>query len=546
MLKGRANYLCLHRFEEAERGAGTGVFRRDPRLAEVRAWLPRTRSGDLSELPSIPDDDSLRFLLSSTTDNCLGQQCPAYADCHVVKARQQAQEADVLVINHHLLFSDILLREEGYGELLPDDAAFIIDEAHQLPELASNFFGVAVGGRQLIELARDTDRALRALGGDLPQFEQAAHRIERLCESLRRTLGESQRQMAWRLVSGRAGVGDAMSELQQGLDQLDELLEAVAGRDKSLDHCRRRNQILRARLQLFAGDAAGENETETGMQIRWVDCTRRSFVLRVTPMDFAATFRAAMAHYDGAWIFTSATLAVGEDFSHFSKRLGIEDAATARWDSPFDYGSNALLYQPEGLPEPGAREYTTAVVDAIRPVLAASRGRAFVLFTSHRALQEAAALFTALPADYPVLVQGTLPHSELLARFRDAGNAVLLGAGSFWEGVDVRGPALSCVIIDKLPFAPPDDPVFQARAELIRQRGGNPFRDFQLPAAIVALKQGVGRLIRDADDRGVLMLCDPRLATRAYGRSFMRNLPPMRLAHSLADVEDFFAVAVPG
>ncbi len=538
MLKGRANYLCLHRFEEAERAAGSGGMAADPRLAEVRAWLPRTRSGELSELASIPDDDPLRFQLTSTADNCLSQQCPAWSDCHVVKARERAREADVLVINHHLLFSDILLRDEGYGELLPDDAAFIVDEAHQLPELASSFFGVAVGGRQLSDLARDIQRAARALGGELPQLERSALALERLGADFRRALGGEQRQLAWRELAGRAGVADALSELLHALDELDPQLETAAARDKSLDHCRRRNQTLRARLRLFAGDDEGaEPATDS---IRWVECTRRSFVLRVTPMDFAATFRAAMARYDGAWIFTSATLAVGDDFSHFSSRLGVDDADTARWDSPFDFQSNALLYLPPGLPDPGARDHVAAAVAAMRPVLAASGGRAFVLFTSHRALQQAAALLAAEPIDHPLLVQGMLPPSELLARFRDCGNAVLLGTGSFWEGVDVRGPALSCVIIDKLPFAPPDDPVFQARAGLIRERGGNPFRDHQLPHAIVALKQGVGRLIRAVDDRGVLMLCDPRLTTRPYGQSFLRNLPPMRRAAGLADVEAFF------
>jgi ATP-dependent DNA helicase DinG len=536
MLKGRANYLCLHRFDEAERAAGS----RDERLAEVRAWLPRTYSGELSELPSIPDDDPLRHQLSSTTDNCLGQQCPQWSDCHVVKARQRAQDADVLVINHHLLFSDILLRDEGYGELLPDSASFVIDEAHQLPELASDFFGVAVGGRQLSELARDIQRALRALGGDMPQVEQAARQLERTTDGFRRALGGEQRQIAWREIVRRRGIGAAVSELLHSLDQLDQQLEDAAARDKSLDNCRRRNQAVRARLRLFTGDYDATDDESTGERIHWVECTRRSFVLRMTPMDFADTFRAAMSRYDGAWIFTSATLAVGGDFTHFSARLGITDAATAQWDSPFDYAGNALLYLPEGLPEPAARGFTAAAVDAMGPVLEASGGRAFVLFTSHRALQEAAAIFARRSTAYQLLVQGTLPHSELLERFRAAGNAVLLGTASFWEGVDVRGPALSCVIIDKLPFAPPDDPVLQARSELIRARGGNPFRDYQLPNAIVALKQGVGRLIRAVDDRGVLMLCDPRLMTRPYGRSFLRDLPPMRRARGLADVAAFF------
>lgn len=540
MLKGRANYLCLQRFEETARAAAGHGVRQTERLARVREWLQRTRSGEISEVSFIPEGDPLWHQLTSTTDNCLGQQCPAYGDCHVVKARQRAQEADLLVINHHLLFSDILLRQEGFGELLPDNASFIIDEAHQMADTASNFFGIAVGGRQVTELARDTVHALQALGGDMPWVEQCARRVERLCDEFHRALGHQQRQAAWTEALRRSEVEAAMTALGSGIAELDDMLEQIADRDKALENCRRRSQTLRGRLGLFSGEAATAREPDRE-QVRWFDSSRRSFVLRVTPMDFSATFRDAMDHYAGAWIFTSATLAVGSDFTHFTRRLGLDGAETACWDSPFDFAANALLYLPSGLPDPGAREYTAMAVAAMRPVLAASRGRAFVLFTSHRALQEAAGLFAADPGDWVVLVQGSMPHSELLERFRQVDNAVLLGAGSFWEGVDVRGPALSCVIIDKLPFAPPDDPVFRARAELIRQQGGNPFRDHQLPHAVVALKQGAGRLIRDADDRGVLMLCDPRLLSRPYGKTFLRNLPPMRRTRSVDEVAGFFA-----
>lgn len=546
MLKGRANYLCLQRFEEAERSAPVGPPERIAQLIEVRAWAQRTRTGEVAEVTALREGDPLWPQLTSTTENCLGQSCPRYEDCHVVKARQRAQEADVLVINHHLLFSDILLRQEGFGELLPDSASFIIDEAHQLPEIASNFFGIAVSGRQLIDLGRDAVRALKSVGDDMPWVSQGARQLERQAETLRRCFGDASRQVAWSQVRNRTEVAAALVELQQALDTLDEMLEQIAARDKSLEHCWRRSQLLRARLRLFSAEPEsipdqGQTGDETG-QVSWLDCSRRTFVLRQTPMDYAATFRTAMEQYQGAWVFTSATLAVGDDFSHFSMRLGIDDARTEHWDSPFDYPANALLYLPPDLPEPGARHYTAAAVEKMIPVLEASGGRAFVLFTSHRALQEAAAIFNDRDTGFPLLVQGTLPHSELLERFRAAGNAVLLGTGSFWEGVDVRGPMLSCVIIDKLPFAPPDDPVFQARAEQIRQHGGNPFRDYQLPNAIVALKQGVGRLIRDTDDRGVLVLCDPRLVQRSYGRIFLRNIPPMRRSSDLADVRAFFAL----
>ncbi|MGE0372493.1 MAG: ATP-dependent DNA helicase [Gammaproteobacteria bacterium] len=542
LLKGRSNYLCLHRMEQAGQSREAAVPRTAARLQQVRAWAGRTRNGEISEVAEIPGNDPFWHQVTSSAENCLGQDCPAYADCHVVKARRAAQEADVVVINHHLLFSDILLRQEGFGELLPQAQAFIIDEAHQMPELASRFFGTALGGRQLGELARDSQRALYALSADMPQLEAGARALEQCVEAFRLALGEGQRQAAWPAASVPPSLDAALHRLQDGVLVLLEQLEAAAGRDKELENCWRRAQVLGSRLRLFAGGGdAAEADAGQGESIAWFETGARSFTLHVTPMDFAATFRASIEQYRSAWVFTSATLAVGEDFSHFSARLGIDDAHTARWDSPFDYAANALLYLPRELPEPGTPRYTAAVVEAARPVLAASGGRAFILFTSHQALQEAARLFARMEGfDYPVFVQGTLPHNELLERFRRAGNGVLLGTGSFWEGVDVRGPALSCVIIDKLPFAPPDDPVFQARATLMKARGGNPFRDYQLPAAVIALKQGVGRLIRDVDDRGVLMLCDPRLLTKSYGRTFLHNLPPMRRTREQGDVERFY------
>ena len=547
LLKGRANYLCLHRLEQAGQARELAGARALARLQQVRAWAGRTRSGEVSELADIPGSDPFWHQVTSSAENCLGQECPAYADCHVVKARRAAQEADVVVINHHLLFSDILLRQEGFGELLPQAQAFIVDEAHQLPELASRFFGTAVSGRQLTELARDALRGLYALSADMPRLEADARALEQCVETFRQTLGEGQRQAAWPAGGPPTALAAAMHRLQDGLLALLEQLEAAAGRDKELENCWRRAQVLGARLRLFAGGDAEDEQEDAGERITWFETGARSFTLHVTPMEFAATFRSSLERYQSAWVFTSATLAVGEDFGHFSTRLGIGDARTARWDSPFDYGAHALLYLPRDLPEPGTPRYTAAVVAAARPVLAASGGRAFLLFTSHQALQEAARLFALLEDfDYPVFVQGTLPHNELLERFRRAGNGVLLGTGSFWEGVDVRGPALSCVIIDKLPFAPPDDPVFQARAALLKARGGNPFRDHQLPAAVIALKQGVGRLIRDVDDRGVLVLCDPRLLTKSYGKVFLANLPPMRRVRAVEEVAQFFDEAAIG
>jgi len=533
MLKGRSNYLCPYRLLLAEQ---TGVAQ-SPRYAKdfhrIKSWAQRTHSGDIGEIDNVAENSSVWYQVTSTTDNCLGQECPEISNCHVLKARRRAQEAELLIINHHLLFSDMMLKEEGFGELLPSADGFILDEAHQLPEIAGRFFGTAISGHQFSELARDVVKEFHLVARDTPALADAAAELEKLTRDFRLALGGAGQRAAWQTVCPSASVQEQLASLQERLQQLQTVLKDSAVRGKGLENCWQRSMNLEAGLRRFS-------TVEDGEEIRWYETSKRSFVLHATPMDIATTFRDCMARYRSAWVFTSATLAVGEHFEHFTNRLGIVDAVTARWESPFDYRRNALLYLPEALPQPATEDYTRAVVEAVVPVLKASRGRAFLLFTSHRALQQAAVLLARL-LEYPLLVQGQAPRSELLQQFRSLQHAVLLGAGSFWEGVDVRGPKLSCVIIDKLPFASPDDPVFQARAAALRQQGGNPFSSFQLPAAVISLKQGVGRLIRDVHDRGVLVLCDPRLLSRSYGKVFLNNLPEMNNTHSMDDVARFFA-----
>ncbi|MEJ2346078.1 MAG: ATP-dependent DNA helicase [Gammaproteobacteria bacterium] len=537
LLKGRANYLCLHRLDIALMEGRLRSRQLVSDLEEVRHWSARTGSGDIAEVTAVTENSAIWPLVTSTTDNCLGQECPAYGDCHVVKARREAQEADVVVINHHLLFADMALKEEGFGELLPGANAFVLDEAHQLPEVASNFFGVSLTGRQLTELARDTLAEHLREAGDMQDLGRTRDELEGAVADFRLALGRQPQRLAWAALRGRPQVADAVERLQRALGGLHDWLELAAPRSKGLDACWRRSGELLQRLATVT-DAAEDD------YIQWVDIHRKSFALHLTPLEVAPAFQARMQERRCAWVFTSATLAVGDSFAHFAQRLGIEDAQTRLLDSPFDYGRNALLYLPERMPDPTHPGFTDAVVDAAVPVIEASRGRAFVLFTSHRALQ-AAAQRLAGRLDYPLLVQGDAPRGELLERFRRLGNAVLLGTGSFWEGVDVRGPALSCVIIDKLPFASPGDPVLQARIDRIRRSGGNPFMDFQLPNAVIALKQGAGRLIRDVNDRGVMMLCDPRLLSKPYGRVFLRSLPPMARTRRLAEAQDFLRAPAP-
>jgi len=535
LLKGRANYLCLHRLERAGSEAQFASRMEAGRLALVRDWSARTRSGDISELTDIPEDADVWPWVTSSPENCVGSKCERYDDCHVNKARREALAADVLVVNHHLFFADLALKEEGFGQLLPGAEAVIFDEAHQLPDVASNFFGLTVSAHQLNNLCRDTVSEELKEQSAVSGLQTAAEKMEKAVADLRLAFGREPQRGPWAQALARKGFRSSLDELRSRLTDLTNLLDQAAAKGQGLASCFRRASASLDRLILLCESTPAE-------YIPWYETTARGFQLRLTPLDVANPFRECMADQPRAWIFTSATLAVDGKFDHFCAQLGLEEAETAVWESPFDYKRQSLLYLPERLPEPSAPEYTERVLEAALPVLEASRGRAFLLFTSHRALRFAAEWLVGR-IDYPMLVQGSAPRAELLDRFRELGNAVLLGTGSFWEGVDVRGEALSCVIIDKLPFASPDDPVLQARAEAMEENGRNPFRDYQMPVAVIALKQGAGRLIRDERDRGVLMLCDPRLLGKNYGKTFLASLPPMSRTRNLMDVQNFFVPA---
>jgi ATP-dependent DNA helicase DinG len=452
-----------------------------------------------------------------------------------MQARKNALAADVVVINHHLFFADVVLREEGVSELLPACNTVVFDEAHQLPETARLFFGEMVSTSQLIDLARDARMETRAAGGVSPELDQLAGRLERAARDLRLSLGEGGGRFGWAQAMRMPEFADAVEALHDALHRLKAPLDAQAERSEGLAACARRAAETLAVL-------ARVRESDATDEVRWVEAFAQAARLHLTPLSPAELFQRQMTDHPRAWIFTSATLAVGESFSHFTRELGVPDAGTRRWASPFDFPQQALLYLPRGLPaDPNAQEFTEAVIKAALPVLEASRGRAFLLFTTLRALRRAHELLKGrLP--WPLLVQGTGSRSELLERFRSLGNAVLLGSQSFWEGVDVRGEALSLVVIDKLPFAPPDDPVLAARIAAVEARGGSAFTELQLPQAVLQLKQGAGRLIRDEADRGVLMLCDPRLVAKGYGRQIVRSLPPMKLTRDLAEIRAFFSV----
>lgn len=592
LLKGRANYLCKYRLEQhkGEPSLSKGLFATKDQIGQFQrivAWSGRTRLGDLAELDALPEDSPLLPLVTSTVDNCLGSDCPFWEECFVVQARQRAQAADVVVVNHHLLLADLALKQEGFGEILPGAQVFVIDEAHQLPELAAQFFGEGLSARPLVEAARDALSECKTVTGALAAIQLPARALEDATRGIRTAMdGLPARGTRWRALQ-EPGVYEALIALDDALcgfiDALAPLCEASPG----FDSCHHRALDQRARLlrwappefakrfatthendethddEAFANDAsvspfadsshdrdatvasAEADANAMPYDVRWYELSPRGFRFQRTPLDVSGPLRAHREQSRAAWIFTSATLAVDGRFDHLSTRLGLDAPRTLIAPSPFDWPHQALCYLPPCLPEPQSRDYTRAVIDAVRPVLEASGGRAFLLFASHRALREAADALRADDAPWPLFVQGDAPRSVLLQRFRDSGNGVLLGAASFREGVDVAGDALSVVVIDKLPFAAPDDPVFEARLDAIRRDGGNPFRDEQLPQAVIALKQGVGRLIRTETDRGVLVLCDPRLIGKSYGRVFLDSLPPFARTRAVDDVRTFFDRAAP-
>ncbi len=533
LLKGRANYVCLYRLRRAATEGGASTREEASQLQRIQRFAALTTTGDRADLPDVPEDAPIWSQATSTRDNCLGQGCPDYADCFVMRARRNALAADIVVINHHLFFADVVLRDEGVAELLPACNTLIFDEAHQLPETARLFFGDTLSSHQLVELSRDARAELRSAGGASPELEALANRLDKAARDLRLALGDSSVRLAWPQALRIAGFPEALVKIRAALKMLDAALAAQAERSEGLGACARRAGNAFAVLTRLT-------ESDSQEDVRWAEVFGQSVQLHVTPLHTGELFQRQMDDHPRAWIFTSATLAVGDDFGHFTRELGVPQAETRRWESPFRFAEQALLYLPQGLPpEPNDPAFTDAVIEAVVPVLEASGGRAFLLFTTLRALRRAHELLRGT-LQYPLLVQGTGSRSDLLARFRSLGNAVLLGSASFWEGVDVRGDALSLVVIDKLPFAPPDDPVLAARIDALKAGGRNPFNELQLPQAALQLKQGAGRLIRDEGDRGVLMLCDPRLLSRPYGARILKSLPPMKPTRSLEEVQAFF------
>jgi len=528
VLKGRANYLCWHRLELAARD--DSISREDAGvIAALGNWGAEQSSGDLSELADIDANPALRARVTSSADNCLGQKCQFIDRCFVAKARRAALDAGMVIVNHHLLLADLGLKETGFGDLLGDAELVVVDEAHLMPDIAQGFFSSALSTRELENLLSDVHAEMLAARVDRARFPELAE-LSRCVIQIRRDARARSGRRPWRelpetLLRRLARVAGIGATLARHLAEID---PSVAGIARCIE-----------RLEEQAGRLESILDLGDDTAIRWFDSAPRSFSVHATPLEFGAELAQRIEQQGGRWIFTSATLAVGSDFSHFLDRMGLPDAQTAVLPSPFDYRRQARIYIPEGLPDPRSGDHVPALLANVWPLAQAAGGGAFFLFTSHRALQEAAAWLEYRDSPGPVLVQGSAARTDLLEQFRADRHAILLGTGSFWQGVDVRGEALRMVLIDKLPFAVPGDPQVEARLEAIRRRGGNPFVDFQLPQAVLTLKQGVGRLIRDFDDRGLIVLGDPRLRTRSYGSVFIGSLPPATALGSWEEAHEF-------
>jgi ATP-dependent DNA helicase DinG len=547
LLKGRSNYLRHYNLERTQSNCRLTSRDDEGHLREISPFIKMSQSGDKAELTKVPETASVWNLVTSTRENCVGQECQYYQDCFVMKARREAQQADVVVVNHHLFFADVALKEGGMAELLPSANTIIFDEAHQLPEVATLFFGTTVSTGQVLELCRDVlaEGLAHARGG--VDWAKVVTVVEKAARDLRLTFPEGSTRLSLPQIPPSSEFFPALDKLKEELEGLIDVLEAQAERAETIEQCRVRAVELLEQYKAWKSEPKKGKEVEGDDAVLWVEAFSSSLQLHKTPLSIAPIFAGQRAGTPRSWIFTSATLAVKNDFKHFSAQLGMTGEPAQSWPSPFNYQEQGILYVPTGLPEPNTFGYTDAVVDMALPVIEAAGGRCFFLCTTIRAVNRVAERlreeFAARGLDFPLFVQGERGRTELLDSFRNAGNAVLVGSQSFWEGVDVRGEALSLVIIDKLPFAPPDDPVLAARIEVMEKKGMNGFVHHTLPEAIINLKQGAGRLIRDVDDRGVLMLCDPRVISKPYGRRIWQSLPPFRRTRVQAEVIEFFATS---
>ncbi|MCT8654706.1 ATP-dependent DNA helicase [Glaesserella parasuis] len=531
LLKGRANYLCLERLDQVIAMGVVGDKSVLADLAKVRKWHTGTKTGDLSECITIAEDSPILPQLVSTAESCLGSDCPNYKECYVVQARRRALEADVVVVNHHLFCADMAVKETGFGELIPDAELIIFDEAHQLPDIASQYFGQSLTSRQLFDICKDSNIVYRTELKDLAQLGKASDHLQKVVQDFRLLLGDGNKRGNLREILQDPKVIEGFAKLNENIDFLSEVVKKSLGRSETLDKIFERLAEVKAQLKRLG-------DTSVVGYCYWYEINGRSFGLHITPLTVADKFGEQMRANQVGWIFTSATLEVGGKFDHFCQRLGIENAEQMVLQSPFDYAHQSLLCVPRYLPDTNKSHTLTELGQLLKPVIEANNGRCFLLCTSYF-MMRGLADFLREQSSLSVLLQGETSKIRLLEKFVAEPNSVLVATQSFWEGIDVRGDALSLVIIDKLPFTAPDEPLLKARMEDCKLQGGDPFNDIQIPEAVITLKQGVGRLIRDVTDRGAVIICDSRLVMRQYGSTFLKSLPPSKRTRDLAKVLTF-------
>ncbi|GAA6173024.1 ATP-dependent DNA helicase [Colwellia sp. KU-HH00111] len=531
LLKGRANYLCRYRLAQYQETRGQLDANALNDLVKVKTWANSTQSGDIGELVNVTEDSNVFPFITSTLDNCLAKDCPDYEHCYLVKARQKAIDADLIVVNHHLFFADMALKDTGFGELIPKAQVMVFDEAHQIGDIASDYFGEAFSTRQLVDLCTDVMQIYRSKLTDVKQLGLAAEKLQKTCQEFRLLFNYDPERGNWREKYQQLHCAQKFQRLKVDLDFLYQVIKLCVSRNEAIDNCFDRAVNLLSQYEVMA------NVDVSGMSF-WYETTPRHVVLHLTPLSVADKFSAYVKESGAGWIFTSATLAVDNSFAHFAQHLGLLGANELLLQSPFDYQRQSQLIVPRYLPEANDKNRAEQLAQLAQSLIAASNGACFMLFTSYRVMHQVAEIL-AENIDNPLLVQGQMGKRVLLEQFVDTDNAVLLATASFWEGIDVRGDKLTCVIIDKLPFASPDDPLLQARCEEVRRQGGDAFATIQLPQAVIALKQGVGRLIRDVSDRGVMVICDNRLVNRPYGQTFLKSLPEMKRSRDLTQAITF-------
>ncbi|MEY3629412.1 MAG: hypothetical protein RLY91_1178 [Pseudomonadota bacterium] len=552
LLKGRGNYVCHYHLERLQ-GEDRALKSRGEvhQLRNIQTFAQQSPTGDRADLPTVPEDAEIWQRVTSTRENCLGQDCPNVRDCFVLKARRQAQEADVVVINHALFMADLMLRDEGVTDLLPAADTVVFDEAHQLPDTATRFLGSSVSTHQLLDLGRLIETAGLAHARELTNWSEQARALEQSTRELRLSCAALEnmpsRRVTFEAFPEPAAFDIARDALQTSLDAVGQLLSSVEEKHPDLATAARTARELAERLAEWGQPARGVRSDAQDLHqiVRWVELGLHHVRLHAAPLSVAEAF-SRYRQGGQAWIFTSATLSVHGDFSHFTERLGLQNAETVRMESPFDYAKQAMLFVPQSLPAPQSSEFLPAFVEQLMPLIQASQGGALVLCTTLRAVERVAGLladaYDRVGLSWPIMRQGNGTRRDLLERFRTLDHAVLVGSASFWEGIDVAGDRLTLVAIDKLPFAPPDDPVLEARLRACRSRGGNPFMEYQLPEAAIALKQGAGRLIRSETDWGVLMVGDTRLVDKPYGKQLWRGLPPFARTRVLQEAVEFLTL----